>query len=123
MESGKRASVKHILVVDDEEAVRYVFERYLGMAGFRVSTAAGGSEALARHDADRADFVITDFKMPGMNGAELLCCLRGLDAHLPVMMISANPADIGPMLDTVPFFQKPVMLERVVRHLREVLGA
>jgi CheY-like chemotaxis protein len=115
--------VKHILVVDDEEAVRYVFQRYLGMAGFRVSTAAGGLEALERHQADRADFVITDFKMPGMNGEELLHHLRARDAGLPAIMISANPVEIGPMLEGVLFFQKPVMLDRVTAHLKGVLGA
>jgi CheY-like chemotaxis protein len=115
--------VKHILVVDDEEAVRYVFGRYLGMAGYRVSTAAGGAEALAQQQADRADLVITDFKMPGMNGDELLRRLRGADADLPAIMISANPVDIGPMLDGVLFFQKPVMLDRLVVHLANVFNA
>ena len=118
-----RVSVKHILVVDDEEAVRYVFERYLRMAGYRVSTAAGGDEAMASHQADRADLVITDFKMPGMNGEELLRRLRGLDPSLPAMMISANPVDIGPMLAGVRFFRKPVMLDQVVAHLQDVLPA
>jgi two-component system chemotaxis response regulator CheY len=114
--------VKHILVVDDEEAVRYVFERYLKMAGYRVSAAPGGAEALARHQADRADLVITDFKMPGMNGEELLRTLRGLDPSVPAVMISANPVDIGPMLAGVRFFRKPVMLDQVVAHLKGVLG-
>jgi CheY-like chemotaxis protein len=113
--------VKHILVVDDEEAVRYVFERYLDRAGYRVSTAAGGAEALERHRLDRADLVITDFKMPGMNGEELLRRLRGLDPGLPAMMISANPVDVGPMLAGVRFFRKPVMLDQVVAHLQAVL--
>jgi two-component system chemotaxis response regulator CheY len=119
----RRASVKHILVVDDEEAVRYVFGRYLDMAGYRVSTAPGGAEALAQQQADRADLVITDFKMPGMNGDELLRRLRGADAALPAILISANPVDIGPMLDGVLFFQKPVMLDRVVAHLADVFNA
>jgi CheY-like chemotaxis protein len=115
--------VKHILVVDDEETVRYVFERYLRMAGYRVSAAAGGLEALASHQFDPADLVITDFKMPGMNGEELLRRLRGLDADLPAVMISANPIDIGPMLAGVRFFQKPVMLDQMVAHLKDVLPA
>jgi CheY-like chemotaxis protein len=115
--------VKHILVVDDEEAVRYVFERYLDKAGYRVSTAISGAEALASHQLDRADLVITDFKMPGMNGEELLRRLRGIDPGLPAMMISANPTDVGPMLAGVRFFRKPVMLDQVVAYLKTLLPA
>lgn len=115
------SAVKHILVVDDEEAVRYVFERYLSIVGYRVSIAADGFEALRLHQADRADVVITDYKMPGMNGDELLRRLRGIDAGLPAVMISANPIDVGPMLDGAVFFQKPVMLDQVVEHLKAVL--
>jgi CheY-like chemotaxis protein len=117
---GKSAA-KHILVVDDEEAVRYVFERYLAIVGYRVSAAADGFEALRLHQADRADAVITDYKMPGMNGDELLRRLRGIDAGLPAIVISANPIDVGPMQGGDVFFQKPVMLDKVVEHLRTVL--
>jgi CheY-like chemotaxis protein len=115
------SAVKHILVVDDEEAVRYVFERYLAIVGYRVSCAADGFDALRRHQADRADLVITDHKMPGMNGDELLHRLRRIDARLPAVVISANPIDVGPMLDGAVFFQKPVQLDRVVEHIKSVL--
>lgn len=114
-------AVKHILVVDDEEAVRYVFERYLAIVGYRVSSAADGHEALRLHELDPADLVITDYRMPGMNGDELLQRLRAIDAGLPAIVISANPIDVGPMMDGDVFFQKPVMLDKVVAHLRTVL--
>jgi CheY-like chemotaxis protein len=119
-EQRGRKAVKHILVVDDEEAVRYVFERYLSIVGYRVSVAADGFEALDRHQADPADVVITDYKMPGMNGDELLRRLRAIDASLPAVVISANPIDVGPMLNGAVFFQKPVMLDKVVAHLKAV---
>jgi CheY-like chemotaxis protein len=115
-------AVKHILIVDDEEAVRYVFERYLSIVGYRVSCAADGFEALRLHQADPAALVITDYKMPGMNGDELLRRLRAIDAGLPAIMISANPIDVGPMLDGVVFFRKPVMLDQVVEHMKTILS-
>lgn len=114
-------AVKHILVVDDEEAVRYVFERYLSIVGYRVSVAADGPEALRLHGSDPADAVITDFRMPGMNGDELLRRLRAIDPRLPAIVISANPVDVGPMLDGAVFFQKPVMFDKVVEHLKAAL--
>ena len=109
--------MKHILIVDDEEAVAYVFERYLAIKGFRVSVATSGEQALEAYRADRPDLVITDYKMPGMNGEELLRRLRALDPALPAIMISANPIDVGPVLDGVRFFPKPVSLETLVEHI------
>jgi CheY-like chemotaxis protein len=114
-------TVKHILIVDDEEAVGYVFERYLAIKGYRVSVATSGEQALAAFAADQPDLVITDFKMPGMNGDELLRRLRALQPGLPAIMISANPIEVGPTLDRVKFFPKPVSLEILVEHLETLL--
>jgi CheY-like chemotaxis protein len=113
--------VKHILVVDDEEAVGYVFERYLAIKGYRVSVATSGEQALQAFRADTPDLVITDYKMPGMNGNELLLRLRAIDSRLPAVMISANPIDVGPTLDGVRFFPKPVSLENLAEHIETVL--
>lgn len=109
--------MKHILIVDDEEAVAYVFERYLAIKGYRVSVAASGEQALEAYRADPPDLVVTDYKMPGMNGDELLRRLRALDPALPAVMISANPIDVGPVLDGVSFFPKPVSLETLIEHI------
>jgi len=116
-----RVQVKHILVVDDEQAVGYVFERYLAIKGYRVSVACNGQQALDAYGADTPDLVITDYKMPGMNGAELLQRLRAMDARLPAVMISANPIEAGPTLDGVRFFPKPVSLETLAEHISAVL--
>jgi CheY-like chemotaxis protein len=109
------------MVVDDEEAVGYVFERYLAIKGYRVSVALDGPQALERFEADTPDLVITDYKMPGMNGDELLRRLRAMRPALPAVLISANPIDVGPTLDEVKFFPKPVSLETLVEHLETVL--
>jgi CheY-like chemotaxis protein len=114
--------VKHILVVDDEEAVRYVFERYLAIKGYRVSLADSGEQALEAYQADIPDLVITDYKMTGMNGDELLRRLRALDPGLPAIMISANPVEVGPTLDGVVFFPKPVSLETLYEQLQAMLA-
>jgi len=115
------STVKHILVVDDEEAVGYVFERYLAIKGYRVSVAYSGAQAIETFQREVPDLVITDYKMPGMNGDELLRRLRALQPGLPAIMISANPIEVGPTLNEVRFFPKPVSLETLVEHLETVL--
>ena len=113
--------MKHILIVDDEEAVGYVFERYLAIKGYRVSVAYSGAQALAMFEADAPDLVITDYKMPGMHGDELLRRLRALRPGLPAILISANPIEVGPTLDGVRFFPKPVSLETLAEHIGAIL--
>lgn len=113
------AAIPHVLVVDDEEEITYIFERYLSFAGYDVSVANNGDEALRTFRVRGADLVITDFRMPGMNGAELIAQLRGVVPGLPALVISANPVDMGTMPDGVRFFAKPVtmpdLLERVAQ--------
>jgi two-component system chemotaxis response regulator CheY len=104
------SSAQHILVVDDEEAITYVFERYLSIAGFRVSTANRGEDALRVFGAEPADLVITDFRMPGMNGVELIERLRTLAPGLPALLVSANPVDVDTMPPGVHFLSKPVSM-------------
>ncbi|WP_296947914.1 response regulator [uncultured Massilia sp.] len=115
--------MRHILLVDDEEAVRYVFERYLSMLGYRVTTARDGAEALGLHQADPADLIITDFRMPYMDGGELLARLRDLAPDLPAILISANPVDAGPMLADVRFFAKPVSMPLLAETVAGLIGA
>ena len=99
-----------ILVVDDEDAILYVFERYLSVAGYRVSVANNGRDAVRVGEAGPIDLLITDFRMPGMNGVEVIHALRGLQPELPALVISGNPIEAGAMLPGVRFLSKPVSM-------------
>jgi CheY-like chemotaxis protein len=99
-----------ILVVDDEEAITYVFERYLSMAGYDVSVADNGSDAVRAGEGRAFDLLITDFRMPGMNGVEVIHALRRLQPGLPALVISGNPIEAGTMPEGVRFLSKPVSM-------------
>jgi CheY-like chemotaxis protein len=99
-----------ILVVDDEEAILYVFERYLSVAGYRVSVANNGRDAVRIAEAGPVDLLITDFRMPGMNGVEVIHALRNLQPGLPALVISGNPIEAGTMPPGVRFLSKPVSM-------------
>ncbi len=76
-----------ILVVDDEEKLRRVIELQLSTAGFEVDKAASAEEALKL--AERADLVLTDLKLPGMDGLALLAAIRHQNMFAPVIMMTA----------------------------------
>jgi two-component system NtrC family response regulator len=78
-----------ILVVDDEANYLTVMEALLGEAGYEVLTAPGGQEALRIAGSTDLDLVLTDMKMPRMNGLELLEELKRLYPDLPVIMMTA----------------------------------
>ncbi len=83
--------MSHILVVDDKEAMRDFFGIFLAREGYQVSLAARAEDALELAKKARFDLVISDIKMPGMDGVGLLRVLRELDPQLLVIMITAYP--------------------------------
>ena len=90
MRTGSSRSRGRLLVVDDEGPQRLMLESILGRAGFEVVTAADGQEALGRLGNGSFDLLLTDQRMPAMDGLELLEQARRLDADLPVVLMTAH---------------------------------
>ena len=80
---------KRILVVDDDESLRWVTQAQLQQSGFQVDAAANGKEALARIQETPPDLVITDLMMPGMSGVELLKNIRADYPEIIVILVTA----------------------------------
>ncbi len=83
-------SREQVLVVDDEPNLRRVLSAQLARDGYEVHTACDGEEALATLQEHHLDLVITDLRMPKVDGMELLRRARKLDADLPVVIITAH---------------------------------
>ncbi len=81
---------RQILVVDDEAKMRRVLEIMLQKMGHRVLSAENGREALAIFQAKQVDLVITDLRMPEMDGIALLTSLRAQQSDVPVVVITAH---------------------------------
>jgi two-component system nitrogen regulation response regulator GlnG len=81
--------VKHILIVDDEEAVCWSLQRALGREGHSVSVAASAEQAFALLHQKRPDVMILDVRLPGMDGLTALTRLRELAPELPVIVVTA----------------------------------
>lgn len=78
-----------VLVVDDEKNYQIVLEDLLEDEGYEVRTASSGPEALDIIAGEQVDTVITDIKMPGMTGVELLAKISSSDPDLPVILMTA----------------------------------
>src|SRR5258705_9910917 len=79
-----------ILVVDDEAPVREVLTEYFATEGYAVEAATSGLEALSAVRGGRADLVLLDVRMPGLDGVQVLRRIRELTDRVPVIMVTAN---------------------------------
>jgi len=131
-----------VLVVDDDQNFRRVMEYQLHEDGYRVLTAPNAAEALQRFQAAVIDVVMTDVKMPGGDGMELLARLKAIQPDLPILMLTAH-GTIGAAVEAMKlgaadYLTKPftrdqlrialgktldiVALKRENRRLREVVA-
>ena len=81
--------MKKIMVVDDEENIRFLYKEELEEDGFAVELAKNGEEALEKFPGAQPDLITLDIKMPGMGGIEVLKRIRERDKHLPIILCSA----------------------------------
>jgi two-component system nitrogen regulation response regulator GlnG len=81
--------VKHILIVDDEEAVCWSLQRALGREGHAVSVAASAEQAFVLLNRQRPDVLILDVRLPGMDGLTALARIRQVVPDLPVIVVTA----------------------------------
>ena len=81
--------IKKILVVDDEENIRLLYQEELEEDGYTVDVAAHGQEALEKLNTFQPDLVTLDIRMPGMDGVETLRKIREVQRDLPVILCSA----------------------------------
>jgi two-component system phosphate regulon response regulator OmpR len=79
----------HLLVVDDDERLRALLQRYLSSNGYRVSAAPGAQEARALMKSMEFDMLILDVMMPGESGLELTRSVRQ-DSSVPILMLTAR---------------------------------
>ncbi len=83
----------HVLVVDDEAAIRYSVSKTLQRVGYQVTEAASGEEALDIMMRQSFDLVLTDIRMPqGLDGVELVRRIKDIDAETIVVLMTAYPS-------------------------------
>ena len=83
-------SASRILLVDDDESLRRVLQMQLDEAGFDVSTSGSAEEATALLEEASFDLVVTDIRMPGIDGLAFLAQIKARDPHAVVIVITAH---------------------------------
>lgn len=90
-ESLQSESPIRLLLVDDEPAIARGLGRLLADAGHQVTTAGDGAEAFKLVESTRFDVIVSDIRMPGMDGLGLLRAIRGRDLDVPVVFMTGSP--------------------------------
>jgi two-component system, OmpR family, response regulator len=115
----------HLLVVDDEQTILQLLSGSLRFAGFEVTTAASGAEALRAAAACRPDLVLLDVMMPDGDGFEVVRRMRSSGPDVPVIFLSARDAVrervAGLALGADDYVTKPFSLDEVLERIRAVL--
>lgn len=89
-----------ILVVDDEGAIRYSVSKTLERVGYRVITASSGEEALDLMEQQDFDVVLTDIRMPGISGVDLLAMIREKTTDIVVILMTGY-ASLGTAVESL----------------------
>lgn len=116
---------EQILIVDDEEVICNILERRLTKEGYLCATAHNGKEALSRFYKDSFSLIISDIKMPEMNGIELLQKVKAIDPKMKMIVVTAYPeidlAVNAMRLGAYDFIIKPADLDLIVMSVKKAL--
>jgi len=116
--------ISRVLIVDDEENIRHLLLVVLKKAGYEPTAVSGGREALAVLEQERFGVVISDIRMPDMDGRELLREIRSREIDVYAVMMSAYGGDevaIQCMKEgAYDYFNKPFTADEVILLLRKI---
>ena len=114
-----------ILVIDDEESIRTTTSAILEEEGYEVDMAENGKEAIRKSNADLYRVALIDFRLPVMDGTELLTALRETTPKMVKIMVTGYPT-LENAVECVnkhadAYFVKPVNYENLLSTIRELI--
>ena len=114
-----------VMLVDDEASIRTAVEQWLSLSGFEVQLFSRAEDCLARLPRDFPGVILSDVRMPGISGLELLKEVQQRDADLPVILLTGHgdvPMAVEAMRDgAYDFLEKPFSPQTLLSSLRRAL--
>ena len=119
------SKLKKVWVADDDESIRFVLEKGLVDAGFEVSVFEDGNEVVNQLDLDKPNVLLTDLKMPGRDGMDLLDTFKSEFSNIPVIMMTAH-SDLDTTVDAFEngawdYIAKPFDLNDAISKISKAL--
>ena len=115
----------HVLVVEDEEAIRTGLIDVLVFHGYEVDSAATGPEGLKKALTGKFELILLDVMLPGMDGYAICDEIRAIDRHQPIIMLTAKTSDEeiiqGLKLGADDYVPKPFSIQQLVLRIEAVL--
>lgn len=118
---------KHILTIDDEPEIRELLGAALSGRGYRVTTAAGGVEALRVAQAESIDLIISDLQMEDADGLELIAQLKLIHPNTPAILLTGVLFDPEVVRDNVSkkvacYIEKTSPLVKILGEIQRIIG-
>ncbi len=119
---------KKILIADDSASMRQLVSFALKDAGYDVVEAADGTDALSKAESAKADMVVTDLNMPGLDGIELIRKLRGMSQYkfTPIIMLTTESQESkkaeGKTAGASGWIVKPFTPDQLIGVIKKFIG-
>jgi CheY-like chemotaxis protein len=114
--------VTRILVVDDEPWSRQFIASFLRKEGYEVTEASDGAEAIELINSSRFDLVLSDVRMPRVDGVALAMHVCSKVPTIPIILMTGVPSELTPMPDyNIPCLSKPLSLDELRSNILRLL--
>ena len=119
---------RNVLVVDDESLIRQIISIILKSAGYKVVEAVSGNDALSKITGRNFGLVITDLRMPGMDGIEFIRQLRSESAYkrVPIIMLTSEFSDFkkkeAEIAGVSDWIVKPFIRQQLLQSVKKFMG-
>ena len=116
---------KKILVVEDEKTLCLLYEEELSKEGYDITAVTDAEAALAKLGEQSFDLIITDIRMPGKNGIELITQIMGLRKDIPIIINSAYQSYKEDFMTWAAdaYVVKSASLDELKKQIRDLIGA
>ncbi len=115
-----------IMIIEDDEEMRSLLKDFFEEEGFETDSVTNGADALKVLSRDPFDLVITDVRMPGLSGLDILPKVRGLKPETPIIVVTAYGSEEVRRKSlergATSFLEKPIHLSTLKRLVREMVS-